>query len=301
MSKKIEDILSHIDLLYYEYNKKQNTLFVDTSGSKDDISREFLKITYALSKNDIEFFIDDERSIIIACEDKLLTRLKHKYTNFINKIKNNGKKIYILSDKKIKYAKNIPMIDIQYIPQSIDLEKYDALIFTSKNAIHALNSMDTTWKKIPTYAIAPQSAKVIKSLGGNLAFTGKEKHGDEFAYEIREKLKEKKVLYVGGTKVVSNLLGILNKSGIDCDNVAVYKTVCKEYTKKINLPKRAIIIFSSPSTVECFLKNINWRNTFQAVSIGHTTAKYFPDYIEPHIAETTSLESCVKKAQELDF
>ncbi len=218
-----------------------------------------------------------------------------------NRLKSANKKIYILSDKKVDGAINIPVIKINYKKQKIDLSKYDALIFTSKNAIKAINSMDKSWKKIPSYVIAPQTAKIVKSLGGNLFFTGEKKHGNEFAKEIIDDLVGKKVLYICGTKVVSNLISILNENNVLCDYLPVYETVCKKYDKKIGLPNDSIIIFSSPSTIECFFKNINWSDTFQAISIGKTTAKYFPSYITPHISDTTSLESCVQKAHELDF
>jgi len=207
--------------------------------------------------------------------------------------------IYILSDKKVEGAINLPVIDISYIKQSIDVEKYDALIFTSKNAVKAMDSLGEEWKKVPSYVIAPQTAKILKSLGGNLVFTGKQNHGNEFALEIQKELKGKNVLYIRGKKIISNIEEILNNNGVVCLSVAVYETVCKKYDEKIVLPKGSVIIFSSPSTIECFFENIDWDDSFQAVSIGKTTAQYFPSYVKAHISDTTSLVSCVQKAQEL--
>ena len=48
--------------------------------------------------------------------------------------------IYILSDKKVNGAKNLPVFVINYIKQNINFEKYDALIFTSKNGIYSINN-----------------------------------------------------------------------------------------------------------------------------------------------------------------
>ena len=208
-------------------------------------------------------------------------------------------KIYLLSDKKVEDAINLPMLDIKYIKQSIDLEKYDALIFTSKNAVKAMDSLGAEWKNIPSYVIAPQTAKILKSQGGNLVFTGKQNHGNEFAQEIQKELKGKKVLYVRGKKIISNIEEILKNNGVLCDSVAVYETVCKKYDEKVILPKDSVIIFSSPSTIECFFGNIDWDDSFQAVSIGKTTAQYFPSHVKAHISDTTSLISCVEKAREL--
>jgi len=209
------------------------------------------------------------------------------------------KKIYILSDKNIKNAHTLPVIQIEYKKQNINLEKYDALIFTSKNAIKALDSMDNSWKQIAAYVIAPQTAKVVKNLGGNLQLVGKEHHGDQFAQELIGELQDKRVLYVSGAKIVSNLMNILKSNNIECDNLIIYETVCKEYIQKLKIPKYSTIIFSSPSTIKCFLKNVKWDESYTAISIGNTTAKFFPEYIKPFISENTSLESCVEKALEL--
>ncbi|MGB5866550.1 MAG: uroporphyrinogen-III synthase [Arcobacteraceae bacterium] len=208
--------------------------------------------------------------------------------------------IYILSDKKVQHAINLPMIEISYISTKVDLSSYDALLFTSKNAIKALDSFDESWKSIASYVIAPQTAKVLESMGGNLHFVGEKSHGDDFAQEIAQQLHGKKVLYVCGKKVVSNLTTLLNENGVSCESLVVYETVCKKYEQKITLPKGSVVIFSSPSTIECFFKNItSWDESYSAISIGKTTAKYFPNYITPFIANSTSLDACVEKAFEI--
>lgn len=208
--------------------------------------------------------------------------------------------IYILSDKKVAGAQSLPVFDIHPIRQHVDLSMYDALIFTSKNAVYSLDAMDSAWKEKPAYVIAPKTAEVVKTLNGNLTFIGKEKHGNEFALELCEKLQGQKVLYVRGREVVSNLVNILKSHAVDCDELIVYETKCKEQDTEVSLPKNATIIFTSPSTIKCFFKHILWDESFKAVSIGHTTAAYFPSYITPAIANTTSLESCVRKAIEIN-
>ena len=95
------------------------------------------------------------------------------------------------------------------------------------------------------------------------------------------------------------MIGILKEHHIECDYIPVYQTVCHEYKHKIKLPLDSIIIFSSPSTIECFFKKVEWDKSFTAISIGRTTAKYFPDFVKPLISDNTSLESCVCKALSL--
>jgi uroporphyrinogen-III synthase len=213
-----------------------------------------------------------------------------------------GKKvnnIYILSEKKVEGATNFPVFEINFKISDIDVSSYDALVFTSKNALYAIDSFNESWKTLPSYAIAPQTAKIVQDLGGQLEFTGVTNHGDKFALELVDLLKNKKVLYLRGAKVVSKLCETLNQNNILCDEIVVYESVCKKYQTKQSLPKGSIIIFSSPSTIECFLKNLSWDASFRAISIGKTTAQYFPSYIEPIVSDHTSLQSCVQKALEL--
>ncbi|MDD5156892.1 uroporphyrinogen-III synthase [Sulfurimonas sp.] len=297
--KKIEKLIEHLSLIYYEYDGATNSFILDRNYSNEHIFEELIKITYILSKHNINFFVDEHKSLVLNSKNSLSLKIKRVIGSFIQNIKNKSLNIYVLNDKKVKWAKNLPIIKIESINTAFDISSYDALIFTSKSAVYSLNSHNQEWKSKPLYVIAPQTAKVASNLGGKIKFVSKEKHGDEFADELIPLLKNKKVLYIRGSKVVSNLVETLNENGVICDDVIVYQTVCVNFKKRIKLPKKSVIIFSSPSTIECFLKNATWDESYKAVSIGHTTKKYFPPYITPVVADTPSLDSCVKKAIEL--
>ncbi|MGB5867349.1 MAG: uroporphyrinogen-III synthase [Arcobacteraceae bacterium] len=297
--KNFNKLIYDLNLLYYEYDKFTNKLVVDKSYSKQEVYKEFIKTTYSLTKNNIQFFIDEKQDIVLFNKDTLITRLKQRCINLITGLKNQNKNIYILSDKSVQYAKNLPMIDTIPIQMNIDCSKYDALIFTSKNAIKYLNELSNDWKHIPSYVIAPQTAKTLKDYKGTLQFTGSEKHGNEFAYEIIPLLANKKVLYIGGNKTVSNLVTILNNNNVICDYKAIYKTITHKYPQKVKLPKNSIVIFSSPSTIKSFFQNSTWDKSYTAISIGKTTAKYLPKDINPIISEITSLKGCVQTALNL--
>lgn len=295
--KDLTQLFNSLTLLYYEYDKCQNKFIKDKSIDTKTSYNEFIKLTYELSKNDIQFFIDENRDIVISLHDNIFEHMKQRMKNFQYHLKNKNKNIYILSDKSIKYAKNIPLLNILPINRNINLDQYGALIFTSKNGVKSLDNINKEWKQIPSYAISTQTAKEIKNLGGNLVFIGKKKHGDEFALELVELLtKYKKVAYIGAKKIVSKFIDILSENNIICDHLPVYETVCVEYKEKINLPDNSIIIFSSPSTIECFFKNVYWKDSFKAISIGKTTKNYFPQNIQPILSENTTFQSCVQKA-----
>lgn len=299
LRKDIANISKKLNLLYYEYDIHQNRFVVDHSYPKEVTRSELIKLTYELSKNNVVFFTDEKSNIVISSKFNLFSRMKQRIKNISFDIKNRCKHIYVLSDKQVKYAKSLPVIETQMIEGKVDLSSYDALVFSSKNGVKYIDRLAPEWKKIPAYAISAQTAKAIKKLGGKVAFVGKEKHGDEFAYELLTLLSGKKTAYIGAQNIISNFIKILKENAIECDHIPVYHTVCREYEKKTTLPKGSVVIFSSPSTIECFFKNVEWDESFTAISIGNTTAKYFPDFIQPVIAENTSLESCVYKALSL--
>lgn len=298
--KDLSEMSKRLNLLYYEYDKYQNSFLIDTRYDKNTTHSEFFKLTYELSKYKIGFFKDERSNIVITPTNTFLFPLKQKIKNMSYDLNSYRKNIYVLSDQQVKYAKNIPMIQTIGLDINIDITQYDALIFGSKNGVKYCDALcQNEWRKIPSYAISKDTAKQIKELKGKLAFSGKEKHGDEFAYEIIDYLRDKKVAYLGAQSIVSNLIEILNNNNIQCDHIPIYKTICKDYDKKLILTYRSIIIFSSPSTIECFFKNAEWDQSFTAISIGRTTAKYFPDFVNPIIADTPSLKSCVCKALSL--
>ena len=205
-------------------------------------------------------------------------------------------KIYLLNNQKYSNIENLEVFGIEYIVSNIDLSKYDSLVFTSKNAVYSLDSFNKDWRKLDSYAIAQKTADVIKELEGKVTFTGNSGHGNEFANELVEVLKDKKVLYLKALKTVSDLPNILRKNGIFLDELIVYKTSCKKtYT---NLEKNSTFIFTSPSSVECFFKQYNWDDSYEAIVIGHTTAKFLPKDIKYTVSDLTSVEECVKLAKQ---
>jgi len=204
--------------------------------------------------------------------------------------------IILLSNVKHEGVISLPVFDIEYLDIKIDLEKYDSLIFTSKNAIYALDKLNIPWENLDSYAIAEKTSDILKKYNSKVVFTGTHSHGNEFAYELIPLLKNKKVLYVKGEKSVSKLFTILKDNQIIIDELIVYKTICSK--KELKAPSlNSIIIFTSPSCVKCFFDKIAWNDTYKAIVIGKTTAKYMPKNIEYKISSVQSIESCIELAK----
>ena len=208
-------------------------------------------------------------------------------------------KIYLLNNQKFDNVTNLEVFGINYIKSNIDLNIYDALIFTSKNAIYSIDSFNKKWKDIPSYVIAPKTGEILEEIGGKLAFVGVSSHGNEFAKELIPLLKKKKVLYIKASKTVSDLSNILKENEIFLDELVAYETSCK--TVKEILEKDSVFIFTSPSSVECFFNQYSWDDSYKAVVIGKTTANYLPNEIESVISPLTSVEECVKLARQFVF
>lgn len=207
-------------------------------------------------------------------------------------------KIVLLSNSYFEGVFNLPIFDIEYIDLNFNITKYDALIFTSKNAIYSLDKSKLNWKGIESYVIAPKTAEVLKKYNANLVFTGVNSHGNEFANELIPLLKNKKTLYIRGEKSVSNLFTILKESGVDIEEQIAYRTVCSNQ-KIQTLNNNSIIIFTSPSSVNCFFKNYSWQSTYKAIAIGNTTAKFLPQNVEVYISDVQSIESCISLAKQI--
>ena len=292
----ISELINSLNLIYYDFDSKKNILVKDINYSNKYTKLEFFKITYYLTKKSIPFNILSDKTIKLS---KNKFELKGYFSTFLENIKNSNKNIFLLNDRKVKWAKNIPLFKIVYATKKINLDNYDAIIFTSKNAIEAIDYINKDWKKVPSYVISEQTAKLVKDLNGNLEYISKTKHGNEFAYEIVEKLKGKRVLYIRGAEIVSDLVNILQNNNINFNDEVVYENQFNEDAKKVKIPKNSKIIFTSPSTIKYFFKIFSWDDSYTAISIGKTTLKYFPKNIKPHIAEDTSFKSCVEKALSL--
>jgi len=295
----ISEILNKLNIVYYTYDKKQNAVTLNNRYANIQALDELIKLTYYFTNKKIKFTVLKNKTIVFKENLTFFSTVKNFFKDAFIDMKNNHKNIYVLNNKKIKYAKNLPLFEIKFIDMpNLKIKQYDALIFTSQNAILALDQATKEWKDIPSYVISEQSGKLVKDLKGKLKFFSRSRHGNEFAEEITPLLENKKILYIRAEQVASDIKNILKKNNIKCDEVVMYKNVPLPNTQTKNLPKNSKIIFSSPSTVKYFFKHYEWKDTYKAIVIGKTTAQSLPSDMEFLISETTSLDSCVKKALE---
>ncbi len=207
--------------------------------------------------------------------------------------------IYLLSPKPRGDVISLPMISFDQVAETIDFSKCNTLMFTSKQAVLTAEAIDPKWKEIPTIAIGPATKKQIELLGGSVLFHPHNFYGENLAENIADFFQDRHILYLRPKKISFDSKEYLAKKGIVLQEQIIYSTMCIRYEPKVQPPENAIIIFTSPSTIECFLKNFDWLNSYTAVVIGKSTKIHLPSNAKFVVADTPLIDACILKAKTL--
>ena len=207
--------------------------------------------------------------------------------------------IYLLSPLAKEGCVHLPMIDFSLLDVTFDLSGCDTLMFTSKQAVKSAEALNPEWKKLPCLAIGAATAKTIESLGGEVIYRPRSFYGETLSQDIVTMFHDKKILYLRPKEVSFDSKQFLAKAGIRLQEKIIYETSCISYEEKDKPAKDAIIIFTSPSTIHCFLKNFTWNESYTAVVIGEATKEHLPENARYEVADTPLIDSCIEKAKEL--
>lgn len=198
--------------------------------------------------------------------------------------------IFLLSSQNIsdKTVKTLQILDVNFFDKKINFSSYDAIIFTSKNAVLSCKNPP---KNTKAFVVGKQTALLATRCGYVVEYTSNG-YATDLIRKINEN-KEKNFLFISGEKISSSIDKLPNVT-----RIITYSTHCKalEIAKFSN----AIFIFTSPFVVECFLRQQKWQESFTAIAIGKTTAKAFSADIKVHIAKTPSIKDCIKLAIKLN-
>lgn len=207
--------------------------------------------------------------------------------------------VYLLSPTPREDTISLPMIDFSIVTEKIDFSSCDTLIFTSKQAVVSTDTIDPSWKDYPCIAIGPATKKQIEELGGKVIYFPKEFYGESLSRDIAAFFRDRKLLYLRPKEVSFDSKRFLEKEGITLQEQIIYETSCMAYTALETPVENAIIIFTSPSTIHCFLKNFEWHDSYTAVVIGKATKVHLPENAKFVVADEPLITSCIKKAQEI--
>ncbi|MCZ6150199.1 uroporphyrinogen-III synthase [Campylobacter ureolyticus] len=208
--------------------------------------------------------------------------------------------IYLISHTQNQAVKNLKVCEIEFLKFSVDLSKFEALVITSKNSIKALKFNNIKKVNLKVFSIGDGSTKEALKYGFSDIYTAKNSHGNEFANEIASFLKGKKTLFLKAEKTVSDVGGILIKNGAILTKITAYKNNFLNLDESLKPPLGSILIFSSPSNVEGFIKNFGKIDeSYKVVVIGNATAKLLSTHKNLIISEKQSIDKCLKLAKNL--
>jgi len=210
-----------------------------------------------------------------------------------------SKSIYLLSPTPKKDTIALPMISFSVTTEYIDFSQSDTLMFTSKQAVVTADKIDPSWKNYPCIAIGPATKKQIEDLGGEVIYYPRSFYGETLSQDIAEFFRDKKLLYLRPKEISFDSKDFLKKEGIILQEQIIYETSCIKYTLEEKPSKDSIIIFTSPSTIHCFLKNFDWDESYTAVVIGKATKVHLPKNAKYLVADEPLISSCIEKAKQI--
>lgn len=205
--------------------------------------------------------------------------------------------VYLFSLTSKDGSTHVNSLHVSYFTPDIDFKQYDYLIITSKQVLEALKSYDDSWKKLPVLAVSTPTANTVKSAGAKILEYGSG-YGNSLSAIIESYPKDKRWLYLRAKEVASDFASRCRENGYSVDEAVMYETSCSQKLLHVIVEEDAILIFTSPSSVKCFLKHHMFKATQKIVVIGRTTAKAMPYHVSYLVADEPTIESCIKKAQE---
>ncbi len=209
--------------------------------------------------------------------------------------------IYLFSVSSHPDAIHINSLSVTFFKPDIDFKNVDYLILTSKQAVKALKQYpkeDFLDKK--ALCISKATAAAYEAMGGEVLQTGRG-YGDTLADAIASYPKETRWLYLRAEVVASNFAEQLRSQGYSIDEAVVYKSECSQEILQAEVPKEAILIFTSPSSVNCYLQTHSLYSSQKIIVIGKTTKKALPNGMSSILSPNTTIESCIQIAKNLSL
>lgn len=191
---------------------------------------------------------------------------------------------------------HIPILAIKFLQPEIDFSLYDGIIVTSKEGARALQNYDIEWKKLDVLCVGESTASEISAMGG-CNITVASGYGDSILDILENQYA--RWLYIRPRSIVSSWPQKARVMGKKIDEVIIYETTCNDDMEEIQIVKNGVLIFTSPSGIECFCKRADILPTHDVVVIGTTTQKALPLGIKSTLSLETSVISCIEKAREI--
>ena len=206
----------------------------------------------------------------------------------------NAKKRNVLIDTrsfiKIHFIQSLETL------QQIQLlaEENIPVVFTSKNAVEALNLFDLKEPGWRIYCTENATKEAVIKKFGNERIIATGANAEQIAQRIIE-AKESQIVFFCSNQRLDELPDTLRKNSIDVKEVIVYET--QETPYKIDKSYDGILFFS-PSAVKSFFSENEISNNTSLFAIGGTTAKMISKFSKNMIVQSNypDAEKLVEKA-----
>lgn len=210
-----------------------------------------------------------------------------------------SKQIYLFATSKHPDAISTQSLQVRFLKPTIDFTKYDHLIITSKQTIKALKQYTRQdFINISALCVSKKTADAYKDFGGDILDFG-DGYGDNLINHINKKPKDTKWLYLRAESIASDFVARCKADGYSIDEEILYVSKCAKEAVEVEVEKNSILIFTSPSSIECFLKTHTIDTNAKIIVIGTTTAKALPKGLSYEISKHTSIDSCIELALSL--
>lgn len=206
--------------------------------------------------------------------------------------------LYLISKTSYEGVIHIPILTISFLTPDIDFTEYEGVIITSKQAVSALQNYSVDWNTLQCIAVSKSTAQCVHDAGAKQIEIA-EGYGNSIPGILNAKVRSGKWLYLRPKVVASDWVETAREYGIDIDEAIVYETLCNESAAHYTVADDGVLIFTSPSTIRCFLQNYSILPTHTIIVIGKTTQNALPSGITSYMSEVSSVASAVDLARQI--
>jgi uroporphyrinogen-III synthase len=206
--------------------------------------------------------------------------------------------VYLISKTPYEGVIHIPILTISFLNPTIDFTQYEGIILTSKQALIALENYTFTWENLHCICVSDSTAEAAQHAGAMHIEVGNG-YGKSIPDVLHSKKRQGKWLYIRPKVIASEWLERAREQGIVVDEVVVYETICNKDANAFSISDDALLVFTSPSSIECFCASYSILPSHSIVAIGKTTQSAFKNAKEVFVSPKASVASAVQLAQEI--
>jgi len=145
-----------------------------------------------------------------------------------------------------------PLIRIEYLPLTLELDAYSGLIFTSENGVRACGRSD-----LPAYCVGDRTTEVAEAAGMQAVSAGGS--ADDLVTMIAQHRVDGKLLHIHGEHITGSVAERLRKNGHQLDDVVGYRQIAvplnPDARRLLAGEKKVILPLFSPRSARLFFQN----------------------------------------------